>query len=468
MKKLGISAIALLCMTCLAHAQPVVISQDTDNTQQNMVGGSFAPLVEKLLPGVVNISTRHSEQASGEKLNITSANEAIRDYFLQDEGGRTSLGSGFLIDANGYIVTNNHVIEGADEIIVTLNGSREYQASLIGADKMTDIALIKINGTETFPFVKLGDSDSVKVGDWILAIGNPFGLGGSVTAGIVSAKSRDIDMGAYDNFIQTDASINQGSSGGPMFDMKGEVVGINTAIFSSTGANMGIGFATPINLSKFVIEQLIAKGKVERGWIGVKVTGNSDKLILSDNQTFSEGVVITALTPSSPAAEAGIEAGDIVISINGSDIKDVKDFSRRIAETAIGTDVILRIWRTSNLKDVSVKIGLMPDNINKNVEVKKEETTLITQKPEGYIENLGIILGMKNEDVVITEVLADSDAYDKGVKAGDIIVKMDGKDVSSIEDVRSYAAYAKTAGGPPMEINIISDGMPQTLNLKVE
>ena len=238
--------------------------------ENNMMGISFAPLVEELLPGVVNISTLRTEPVNSEKADVLSANEYIRDYFLQDEGGKTSLGSGFLIDSKGYIVTNNHVIDKANEIIVTLYDDSQYNAVVIGSDKMTDLALIKIEADKPLPFVEFGNSDELKVGDWILAIGNPFGLGGSVTAGIVSAKSRDIDAGSYDNFIQTDASINQGSSGGPMFNMQGKVVGINTAIFSSTGASMGVGFATPINLSKFVIEQLVQKGKVERGWIGIK------------------------------------------------------------------------------------------------------------------------------------------------------------------------------------------------------
>ena len=249
MKKLFSLLLAFALFSPLALAQKLEVREQ-----------SFADLAERLLPGVVNISTVRSQPASEDKLDIVSANEYIRDYFLQDEGGRTSLGSGFLIDAKGYIVTNNHVIDGADEIIVKLSDDRQFNAQIVGKDKMTDLALIKIESEEALPFVKLGDSDTLRVGDWILAIGNPFGLGGSVTAGIVSAKSRDIDAGSYDNFIQTDASINQGSSGGPLFNMAGDVVGINTAIFSSTGGSVGIGFATPVNLSKFVIEQLIAKG----------------------------------------------------------------------------------------------------------------------------------------------------------------------------------------------------------------
>jgi len=429
-----------------------------------VVGQSFAPLVKEVLPSVVNISTIHNTPQSTERLDIVSANEFIRDYFLQDEGGHTSLGSGFIIDSKGYIITNNHVIENADEIIVKLADDSQFNASVIGTDKMTDIALIKIDSSTPLPFVKIGDSDKLEVGDWILAVGNPFGLGGSVTAGIVSAKSRDIDAGSYDNFIQTDAAINQGSSGGPMFNMNGEVVGINTAIFSSSGGSVGIGFATPINLSKFVVEQLIAKGKVERGWLGLKVSTNSQAIILSDSQTFKDGVIVSSLAENSPATTAGIEAGDVIISFNGNDIKDAKSFSRSVAETSIGQNVILRIWRNSQIKDVNLTIAPMPE---KKATLSDTNKSTYNEKPIGYVEELGIIAEEKNEVIIVSEVLAGSDAFTKGLKEGDIIQKIDGKEVFSIDDLLTYVAYAKTAGGPPVEMRVLSDGMPQTLQLKV-
>ncbi len=433
--------------------------------QQNMAGVSFADLAEKLLPSVVNISTLKNSENTSSNLDITSANEHLRDYFLQDEGGRTSLGSGFIIDTKGYIVTNHHVIDDADEIIVKLSDGQQLDAKIIGIDKMTDIALIKIESPTPLPFVKMGNSDDLRVGDWILAIGNPFGLGGSVTTGIVSAKSRDIDAGSYDNFIQTDASINQGSSGGPMFNMQGEVVGINSAIFSSTGASMGIGFATPVNLSKFVIEQLMSKGKVDRGWIGVKVEINNQPIMLSDNQTFKGGVAISSISPNSPASKSGLEAGDVIISFNGNDIKDAKHFSRMIAESNIGNDIILRIWRNNQSKDLSLKIALMPET-SSNLTSAPIDTEI--KKPNGYIEDLGLVVEEKGNEIIVLEVLADASAAIQGIKSGDIIQKIDGKDVSSIEDLRSYTAYAKTAGGPPMEIRVLSDGLSQTVHLKVD
>lgn len=456
MKKLFGLTCGLMLLSSMAWAQT-----------KDLYGVSFAPLVEKLLPGVVNISTTRPDAVEHEKTEISSANEYIRDYFLQDEGGRVSLGSGFLIDSQGYIITNSHVIDGASEITVRLNDDRKLEARVIGTDKMTDLALIKVEAGEPFPYVNFGDSDMLKVGDWVLAIGNPFGLGGSVTAGIVSAKSRDIDAGSYDNFIQTDASINQGSSGGPMFDMKGDVVGINTAIFSSNGGSMGIGFATPVNLSKFVIEQLKAKGKVERGWIGVKVTANDEKLILSDAQNFEGGVTVAAVTENSPAAEIGIEAGDILIGLNGNDIRGTKDFSRAIAETPVGDDVILRLWRNGQIKYVTASVKLMPEPQVPVVQTDEEIAQAELMKKPGYVADFGIVVEENNGFVVVTDVLTESKAYFLGIKSGDVIQKVDGRDVSTKADLELYVTYAKAAGGPPMELKVMRDGMSRTVQMTV-
>ncbi len=445
-----------LLFLLLALSSPVAAQEKAECRQ------SFADLVEELLPGVVNISTVRQEAAGSAMPEVLSANEYLRDYFLRDEGGRTSLGSGFLIDGKGYIVTNNHVIDKADEIIVRLADDRQYNAVVVGRDRMTDLALLKIDAAEALPYVRLGDSDKLRAGDWILAVGNPFGLGGSVSAGIVSAKSRDIDAGSYDSFIQTDAAINQGSSGGPLFNMQGEVVGINTALFSSNGASMGIGFATPVNLSKFVIEQLMSKGRVERGWIGVKVISNTEPLTVSEQSEFHGGVTVSSLSENSPAALVGIEAGDIIMTLNGADIKNAKDFSRRIAETPAGTSVILRIWHERRIKDVTLTIATMPEPSVAQAKPAKEDAA-----PAGYIASLGLVAENKDQTVVAAEVLADSEAAAKGIKAGDIISKADGKTVSSVEDLSSYAAYAGAAGRP-LELTVISDGMPQTLILNGE
>ena len=439
----------------------------TDVFAQNNVGYgiSFAPLVEKLIDGVVNISTTHNNKNAETNPEIVSANEFINNYFVQDEGGYTSLGSGFLIDPQGYIVTNAHVIDGANEIIVKTSDNTQYNAKLIGADKMTDLALVKIDSEKPFPFVKIGNSDELKVGDWILAIGNPFGLGGSVTAGIVSAKSRDIDAGAYDNFIQTDASINQGSSGGPMFNMSGEVVGVNTALYSTSGASMGIGFATPINLSKFVVEQLKSKGKVERGWLGLKVMDNNENIAISDKHNFNKGVVISSVLPNSPCAKENIQVGDIIISVNGKDIKNAKNFSRQIAESKIGSDVILRVWQNMQTKDINLKVAQMPDVKNK---AKPVDQTKVNAFPEGYIETLGIVVKNEKKSVIIDDILSDSDMYTKGLKSGDIIQKINDKEVTSLEDVKAYVDYAVKNNDDMIKIDILSDKLPQTIKVSIK
>ena len=429
-----------------------------DNKPQ--YGQSFAPLVEKLMPKVVNISTEKNMPGMVEAPNIRSSNEFINNYFLQDEGGKSSLGSGFIIDSKGYILTNNHVIDKADKILVKLWNDKQFEAQIVGTDEMTDLALIKIETNEILDYANLGNSDDIRVGDWILAIGNPFGLGGSVSAGIVSAKSRDIDAGSYDNFIQTDAAINQGSSGGPLFDMNGDVIGIKTAIFSTSGASMGVGFATPVNLAKFVAEQLIAKGKVERGWIGINVTNNNQEIVLSDSQNFVGGVVVSTVKEDAPAAKSGIEAGDIIIAFNGKDVIDAKSFSRQVAETTENENIILRIWRNNQIKDLTVKVTLRPEQPKQIATTKTNE-----EKPTGLIDDLGLVIKEDNGKVVVDEVLADGNAINKGIKSGDELQKIDNNYVVSIEDVKSFVDYAKHKGNNDIKMQVLSDNQPQELSI---
>lgn len=272
---------------------------------------SFADLAEKLTPSVVNISSfSQSETENGE------GNTPLSE----------SLGSGFIIDGNGYIITNNHVVDKAESISITLSDDTKTEARVIGKDPKTDLALIKIETKRPLNAVKFGDSDKIRVGDWVLAIGNPFGLGSSVTAGIVSAKSRDIESGPYDSFIQTDASINQGNSGGPMFNLQGEVIGISSAIFSTTGASQGVGFAIPANLAGWVISQLKEHGEVKRGWIGIKIQPNTPEIADSLGISANQGVVVSGVTEQGPAQKAGLQAGDIVLSFNRQPIDNTKIF----------------------------------------------------------------------------------------------------------------------------------------------
>lgn len=432
---------------------------------------SFAPLVEKMLPAVVNISTKHKAMGGIAKLHIDSSNPALRDYFLQDEGSTTSLGSGFLVDPKGFIVTNYHVIKDADEIIVKLNSGNSYSALVVGSDEPTDIGMIKITTDETLPFADLGDSDTLKVGDWVLAIGNPFGLGSSVSAGIVSAKSRDIDMGSYDNFIQTDASINQGSSGGPMFNMEGKVVGINTALFSSSGESVGVGFATPINLGRFVIAQLMEKGIVERGWIGVKMVANDKPIAISEQQTFNGGVLISEVIKESPADKAGMMVGDIVIALNGRDVEDLKSFSRAIAETELDKNIIIRVWRSNQPKDLSMTIEKAPI-IKEKISVTGDDeinqiSSLLSQTHRGYITELGMAVEEKDGHIEVVEVLEDSLSSTQGIKIGDQIVQINTNEVASADDARSYVSYALSSDGK-LQMVVLRDGEPHNVSLELK
>lgn len=454
MKKFLILGFALL-LSSVAQAQ-------TDENE-NMPKFSFAPLIEKVTPFVVNVSAeRPNAEKDSYPAEFVTDNPSLRDYFLLDEGGKTSLGSGFIIDSKGYIITDWHIIKGADKVNVILHDGQSFVAQLVGSDEPTDLAVIKINYPEALPFADLGDSDALKIGDLILTAGNPFGLGTSFSSGIVSAKSRDIDMGIYDNFIQTDASINQGSSGGPMFDMNGKVVGINTALFSSTGDSVGVGFATPSNLVRFIISRLMETGKVERAWIGIKISSQDKTLEISESQTFTGGVLITSVTPGSPAQKSELEAGDIITALNGRDVKDVKDFSRRIAEMPIGREVILRLWRAGQIKDFAVQTALRPDTD----EVKPPVNTELSE--EGYIPNLGMAFAMSEEGVVIRDVLQGSPAFTMGIQKGNVVKAVNSHPVSSISDVMSYIGYASSGDGVLQMTLTGEDDEEHTVNMEIK
>lgn len=435
---------------------------------------SFADLVEKLQPGVVNISTTHlpeEMESADDALGIVSPNPQIQDYFAPHNPQQLSLGSGFIVDEDGYIVTNYHVINKAQEIMVTLADERQFNAEIIGTDVKTDLALIKIQTQEKLPTVVLGDSDDIRVGDWVIAIGNPFGLGGSVSVGIVSAKSRDIDAGAYDNFIQTDASINQGSSGGPMFNAQGEVIGINSAIYSTTGGSMGIGFAVPINLAKFVIAELKAKGKVERGWLGIKIQATPAVLpeeISTPDQ--SEGIVITSVSENSPAAKAGIEAGDIILSLNGKKADTPKDFSRNVAETEPNTQIRLQVWRENKILPFELKTEKMPEDAPQPQPVPEPEAdkgfdlSFETVSPE-LIEQYQ--LPHESRGVVVISVTPGSDAEIKGIKPGDLITEIDKKPVLDINDAMNYLNEARRENNRPVLFLINNNNIPNYAAVKL-
>src|SRR5689334_9599369 len=323
---------------------------------------SFADLVDQVLPAVVNVSSTQKVQQNQQMQDL---DEMFREFLDRREGqpdqqkprGNTSLGSGFIIDPAGYIVTNNHVIEDAEEIMVLTHDNEELKATIVGRDEKTDLALLKVDAKHPLPAVKWGDSEAMRIGDWVMAIGNPFGLGGSVTAGIVSARQRDINSGPYDDYIQTDASINRGNSGGPMFNMDGEVVGINTAIYSPSGGSVGIGFAIPSNLAKPIIGQIKEFGKPKRGWLGVRIQTVSPELAEGLRLPQPKGALVASVTKDGPADKAGIKQGDVVLKFDGKEITQMRGLPRIVAETETGKTADVVIWRKGAEMSLKVKVG---------------------------------------------------------------------------------------------------------------
>jgi serine protease Do len=363
------------------------------------------------------------------------------------QGGHAiSLGSGFIIDPAGYIVTNNHVIDGADEISVTLTDNTTLKATLVGKDERVDLALLKVTTDKKLTAVNFGDSDTGRVGDWVLAIGNPFGLGGSVTAGIISARGRDIRQGPYDDFIQTDAAINRGNSGGPLFNMKGEVIGINTAIYSPSGGSVGIGFSVPANLAKPVIMQLREYGHARRGFLGVSIQPVTPDIAESLGLHDPAGALVGRVTEGGPAEAAGIKGGDIILKFNGQDLKDVRTLQRVVAETPIGKQVPVVLWRDSKEVTVQASVGELPDDI------QQASATPTPEKPKPNptvaISGLGaklspitndlrtqFKLGADQKGVVVTDVDSDGFGATKGLKPGDVIVEVQQQSVTTPKDV---------------------------------
>ena len=328
---------------------------------------SFAPLVSKVKPAVVQITSLSGGQAVRQDIPELEGpfGDMLRRYYEQQ--GRTfstpqqrALGSGFIVDPAGYIVTNNHVIDGAREVSVTLSDGTEHRARVIGRDDKTDVALIKIDAGHDLPFVAFGNSDEAHEGDWVLAVGNPYGLGGTVTAGIISAHGRNINEGPYDDFLQIDAPINPGNSGGPLFNQSGQVVGIDTAIYSPSGGSVGIGFAVPSNVAKSVVAQLRKNGSVTRGWLGVSMQSLTPSLAKAVGLTEAKGVLVDEVTPDSPAAVAGLRQGDVITAYNGRSIQDGRDLALAVADTPAGERASLSIWRDARTASLSVLVRSQP------------------------------------------------------------------------------------------------------------
>ncbi len=438
---------------------------------------SFADLVEQLLPTVVNISTSQVVEA-------TEGSEEFEEFFREffERRGeqprrrqQSSLGSGFIIDASGYIVTNHHVIADADEISVRLYDGRVLDAELVGSDEKTDLALLKVESDEPLPATTWGDSEAARIGDWVIAIGNPFGLGGTVTAGIVSAQGRDINAGPYDDFIQTDAAINRGNSGGPMFDIDGKVIGINSAIFSPSGGSVGIGFAIPSATAKNVIEQLRDGGRVRRGWLGVRIQTVTDDLAEGLRLDGARGALVAAVTEGGPSEAAGIRQGDVILSFDGREVSEMRKLPRMVAETRIGRDVEVVVWRKGEEVRLSVMLG----------ELEEEEIAALPPTPveteEGEVSALGLELspltpelrtryevGEDVEGVVIIDVRADGTAAEKGLRPGDVILEVDQEEVRSPADVNDLIGHAKDEGYRVVTLLVLRGGEPQWVPVRLD
>ncbi len=449
----------------LAFAVAMMALLATGVAQAKAAPESFSGLAKKLLPTVVNISTTQTvEGRPGMEMPQLPPGSPFEDFFREffERNGQaprqrraTSLGSGFIVDAEGHIVTNNHVIDGADEISVILHDDTRLKAELIGRDPKTDLAVLKVDYDGNLPVAEIGDSDESEVGDWVMAIGNPFGLGGTVTAGIISARGRDINSGPYDDFLQTDASINRGNSGGPTFNMDGEVIGVNTAIFSPTGGSVGIGFAIPTSTAAPVISQLIKNGEVRRGWLGVHIQTVTDEIAESLGLEESAGAMIASVVEDGPAASSDLKPGDVILDFGGVDVPEMRRLPRIVADVEPGTTVDATVWRDGERKTVKVTVGELKEDDKQVAAVSREEPGASEQsigalglKVSEITEQLRQEYGLDEQTngVVVTDVDADGPSAEKGLQPGDRIIQVSQEDVSSPGDVARKVDQAKSQG----------------------
>jgi serine protease Do len=437
----------------------------------------FADLAEKLLPAVVNISTSQTITAKNDEEALPDLQlppgSPFEDFFkeFQQKHGQdmqaphkhkaTALGSGFIIDSSGYIVTNNHVIEGADEINVILQDDTNLTATLVGRDKKTDLALLKVTPKKPLTAVSFGDSDKVRVGDWIVAIGNPYGLGGTVTAGIISARARDIQSGPYDEYLQTDAPINRGNSGGPMFDMDGNVVGVNTAIFSPSGGSIGIGFAIPSTLAKNIIDQLKTSGHIRRGWLGVRIQNVTQDIADGLGLSQPRGALVSSVNPEGPALKAGIQAGDVILTFDGKDVPDMHRLPLMVAETDVDKTVDIVVFRKGQNVTLKVKIAELQSKESSDTDNDQKEAPPAPATNAEKVDDVGISVATLTDTLrthfelkkgitglVVTSVIPDSLATDVGMQVGDVISEASQQEVKSPKDLIDRVKQAKKAGKP--------------------
>ena len=481
----GLLGLSVLSPSPAVHAQRAAPGQ-TVETPFGRAPLSFADLVDRVKPAVVSVHVagreakvagakggeRGGRGGGGGVMPDIPEDHPLYDFFknLPKEFGRgqggsprpvQAQGSGFVISADGFVVTNNHVVDGAGKIQVSFDEKEKLDAELIGTDARTDLALLKIKGSRPFPHVNFTAREP-RVGDWALAVGNPFGLGGTVTAGIVSALARDIGSGPYD-FMQIDAAVNRGNSGGPTFNLDGEVIGVNTAIYSPSGGNVGIAFAVPAKTAREVIEQLRARGTVNRGWLGVKIENVDDDKAASLGLSEPKGALINDITSGGPAASSALKAGDVVVSVNGARIENSRDLARKVAELAPGTTADLEVMRFGKTERIPVKLGTFPSSM----EVATAKPDQPAKPASTELSQLGLSLSAvpassrpaakdakDGPGVLITEVEKDSDAATKGLKSGDIILDVQGQPVASPADVEAGVNRVKAAGRPAVLLRI--------------
>src|SRR3954453_18652981 len=444
----------------MAHAQN--LSQEAQNVARP---AGFADIVEKVKPAVISVRvkmrTEAQPSASSDDENPFPKGSPMEKFFKRfgmPEGGQggpstprgrqfgQAQGSGFFISADGYAVTNNHVVEKATSVEVSTDDGKTHSAKVIGTDPRTDLALIKVDGSN-FPYVKLADA-APRIGDWVLAVGNPFGLGGTVTAGIVSARGRDIGAGPYDDFLQIDAPVNKGNSGGPTFNTEGSVIGVNTAIFSPSGGSVGIAFAIPAETVKSVVAQLKDKGTVTRGWIGVQIQPLTQELADSLGIKKAAGALVAEPQKDSPAMKAGVQAGDVITAVNGSAGKDARDLARQIGALAPGSSVNLKVWRKGEEKSFALTLGELPSQREARAARPESSSPGHTAVPRlGLtLAPAGQVAGSGSEGVVITQVEPDGVASEHGLQTGDVILEVAGKKVTNPADVRNAIAEAQKNG----------------------
>lgn len=427
---------------------------------------SFADIVEKVSPAVVSVRVKTDMQPTASIQQYFFGNQGFQDLpdnsplkrFFQQFGNPygapgdrphrkghlrpIAQGSGFFISPDGYIVTNDHVVKEGQAFTVVLNDGSEMDAKLIGTDPRTDLAVLKVDSSRKFSYVQFADDAKVRVGDWVVAVGNPFGLGGTVTAGIVSARGRNIGAGPYDDFLQIDAAVNRGNSGGPAFDLDGQVIGVNTAIYTPSGGNVGIAFAIPSTIAKQVVDQLIKTGSVQRGWLGVQIQPVTKDIAESLGMKSTHGALVAEPQDNSPASSVGLKSGDVITAVNGNEVKDPRDLAMTIAGIAPGSDAKITYWRDGKSNDASVKIGKLP-KMQEQASNNTDQNASPTQ-----LDNFGLALqpSPDGSGVMVADVASGSVAEDHGIRPGDQIVSVNSNDVNNVSDVKNQIASAEDHG----------------------